>query len=387
MTVPYWHDTTPDHEPVHADVLIVGAGISGASVAWWLKDAGLDVAVIDRGDVCAGASGRNAGFVTCGSVEHFSRQVRTHGEDMALGLWRLSQENLSLIEEHLVADGLECAFRRAGTYSLAGGDHELTELTETARQLDGYGMRVEVVDEAHVREHLGAHHFPGGVLYLDDGEVHPVRMVRGILERSGARFFPHHEVRTFRAIGDGVEVVTQRRVFRASVMVLATNGYSADLHPWFADKIYPTRGQIMVTAPVAPFMSAPCYANFVLDYFRQLADGRVLIGGFRQLAKETEVGTADVVNPEVQAALETFLRRHFPALADVPIEYRWSGTMGFSADSLPIIGALPGRSDVYLLGGYTGHGIGWGFKAGQLLARLLMHGEQPPYVSARRFGA
>jgi gamma-glutamylputrescine oxidase len=386
MTVPYWQDQSPEHTAVTADVVVVGAGISGASVAWWLKESGLDVAVVDRGDVCAGASGRNAGFVTCGSVEHFSRQVRTHGEAMALGLWRLSQDNLDLIEQHLVGDGLACDFRRRGTYSLAGGDHELRELAQTAEQLVGHGVRVEMVDEAHVAEHLGARHFPGGALYLDDGEVHPVKLVRGILDRSGARVFTHHEVHRIAETKDGVTVHTHRRTFHAGALVLATNGYSADLHPWFADKIYPTRGQIMVTAPVAPFLAAPCYANFVLDYFRQLADGRVLIGGFRQLAKDTEVGTADVVHPDIQRALEDFLRHHFPALAATPIEYRWSGTMGFSADSLPIIGALPGRTSLYLLGGYTGHGIGWGFKAGQLLANLILRGEQPPWVSARRFG-
>ena len=385
MTVPYWRDSSRDEAATEVDIAIVGAGISGASVAWWLREAGLRVVVVDRGDVCAGATGRNAGFVTCGSVEHFSRQVRTHGEDVALGLWRMSQDNIDLIERFVAEHGVDCEFRRAGTYSLAGHAHEVQELGATAAALTRLGVRVSVVDAAHIRAELGAEGFPGGVLYHDDGEVHPVKLVRALLAKSGADVLPHHEVRELEATHDGVRLHTERRVNDASAVVLATNGYSADLHPWFADKIYPTRGQIMVTEPVEPFMAAPCYANFVLDYFRQLADGRVLIGGFRPLAKDVEVGTADVVHPEIQDALEDFLKRHFPQLADTRVEYRWSGTMGFSADSLPIIGALPGRSNVYLLGGYTGHGIGWGFKAGQLLAKLILDGESPPYVSARRF--
>lgn len=385
MTVPYWRDSSRDEAATEVDIAIVGAGISGASVAWWLREAGLRVVVVDRGDVCAGATGRNAGFVTCGSVEHFSRQVRTHGEDVALGLWRMSQDNIDLIERFVAEHGVDCEFRRAGTYSLAGHAHEVQELGATAAALTRLGVRVSVVDAGHIRAELGAEGFPGGVLYHDDGEVHPVKLVRALLAKSGADVLPQHEVRELEATHDGVRLHTERRVIDASAVVLATNGYSADLHPWFADKIYPTRGQIMVTEPVEPFMAAPCYANFVLDYFRQLADGRVLIGGFRPLAKDVEVGTADVVHPEIQDALEDFLKRHFPQLADTRVEYRWSGTMGFSADSLPIIGALPGRSNVYLLGGYTGHGIGWGFKAGQLLAKLILDGESPPYVSARRF--
>lgn len=387
MTVSYWQDDAPDTPPVDVDVAIIGAGISGASVAYWLRDAGLRVALIDKGDICAGASGRNAGFVTCGSVEHFSRECERHGEENALTLWRMCQDNLRLIEEHLVADGLECGYRRRGSYSLAGTEHEAGVLAETAARLEGHGVRVTVVDEAHIAKTCGARGFPGGVIYHDDGEVHPVKLVRGIIERSGATVYPHHEVRRVEETRDGFSVHTRLRRFDASLVVLATNGYSADLHPWFADKIYPTRGQILVTAPVEPFLEAPCYANFVLDYFRQLHDGRVLIGGFRQLARETEVGTADVLNPEIHEALEGFLARHFPQLEGVAIDYRWTGTMGFSADGLPMVGALPGKTGLYIIGGYTAHGIGWAFKAAQLLADLMLHGEQPPLISARRFGS
>lgn len=387
MTVSYWQDDARHAAPVEVDVAIVGGGISGASVAYWLREAGLRVAIIERGDLCAGASGRNAGFVTCGSVEHFSREATRHGEETALALWRMCQDNLKLIEEHLIADGLDCGYARRGSYSLAGTEHEAGVLAETAARLDRHGVQVTVVDGAHIEKHCGAVGFPGGVIYHDDGEVDPVRLVRGIAARCGATIYPHHEVRRIEETRDGFAVHTRLRRFDASLVVLATNGYSADLHPWFADKIYATRGQILVTAPVEPFLAAPCYANFVLDYFRQLADGRVLIGGFRQLARETEVGTADVINPVIHAALEGFLNRHFPRLAGVGIDYRWTGTMGFSADGLPMVGALPGKTGLYVIGGYTAHGIGWGFKAAQLLAGLILRGEQPPHITARRFGS
>jgi glycine/D-amino acid oxidase-like deaminating enzyme len=385
MSVAYWQDESNTTSTHVCDVVVIGAGITGASVAWWFRDSGLSVAVVDRGDVCAGASGRNAGFVTCGSVEHFSRQVASHGLDKALALWRLGQENIALLEEKIVGSGVDCDFARNGTWSLAGSAHELSELRESSRLMREHGIRVEMADADEVRRDLGARHFEGGALYLDDGEVHPAKLVRGILERSGASVFPHHEVREILQQGDAVRVLTQRRTFSAAIAILATNGYSAQLDPWFADKIYPTRGQIIVTDPVAKFLPQPCYANFVLDYFRQLPDGRVLIGGFRQLARETEVGTSDEPNPLIHEALERFLRHHFEALADVRIDYRWAGTMGFSADGLPMIGALPTKPSVYLLGGYTAHGLGFGFVAAKLLSELVLEGKSPPHLSARRF--
>lgn len=387
MTVAYWQDRSAEHPPRTVDVAIIGAGIAGASTAWWLKRLApeLSVVIVDRGAIASGASGRNAGFVTCGSVEHFSRECDRHGEAAAIELWRMCQDNLNLLEAHIGAAGIECGLKRSGTYSLAGTPHELFELGRSADRLAKLGVNVQTLDADTVCRDLGATGFHGGVLYQDDGEVHPVALVRGIIADCGVEVLTHHEVHTIANTRDGVTLRTGLRDIHASVAVMATNGYSADLHPFFQDKIFPTRGQILVTEPVKPFLPAPCYANFVLDYFRQLADGRMLIGGFRQLAKVSEVGTADVVQPEIHAALEAFLRKHFPALADVKVAYRWSGTMGFSIDGLPLIGAIPGRSDLYCVAGFTAHGIGWGFKAGQLMARLLMKGETPPHVSTRRF--
>ena len=384
MSVAYWQDSSAAEPVCEVDILIVGAGIAGWSVAYWLREEGLSVAVLDRGDRCAGATGRNAGFATCGSVEHYARQVSKHGPALARELWALSEDNLRLIQSELVDRGVQCDFARRGTYSLAGSEHELGELEQSTALMRSEGIHVSMVDARHVAEHLGARGFTGGALYHDDGELHPVKLVAGMAELSGADFHPFHEVHRIEQGADGVDVYTQRRRFRAQAVVLATNGYSYLLDPWFADRIYPTRGQIVVTEPVAPFLAAPCYANFVLDYFRQLPDGRVLIGGFRQLAKDTEVGSADEPNPVIQAALEAFLEEHFEALRGKRIEYRWAGIMGFSADGMPLIGSLPHKPSVYFVGGFTAHGIGFAFKAGQLTARLIAHGETPGPLSARR---
>ena len=393
MSISVWLDENhvahgSDRDDIDVDVLIIGAGISGASIAWWLRESGMRVALVDKGDVAAGASGRNAGFVTCGSVEHYTRQVSRLGPDLAHTLWQHSQENLALIRDQIVGEGgVDCDFRQAGTYSLAGSEHELRELHESAALMAARGIAVSTVDEAHIADNLGARGFFGGALFHDDGECHPVKLVRGITRLSGATVYPHHEVRRLESVTDGVRVHTQRAVFRASFVVLATNGYSSEVHPWFADKIYPTRGQILVTEPVAPMMAAPCYCNHVLDYFRQLPDGRVLIGGFRQLAKDAGVGVADTPNPEIHVALEAFLRRHFERLEKTRVAYRWAGIMGFSQDGLPMIGSLPGQPQIYFIGGFTGHGIGQAFRVAQVLSEVMLEGKSAGPYSARRFVA
>jgi glycine/D-amino acid oxidase-like deaminating enzyme len=211
-------------------------------------------------------------------------------------------------------------------------------------------------------------------------------MLRKMAQLSGATVFEGHEVYGFETAGSGnVTIKTDRGNFEAPIAVMATNGYSASLQKYFADKIYPTRGQIMVTEPVQKFMEGPCYANFVLDYFRQLDDGRVIIGGFRQLEKATEVGYSDHTTDVIQNALYEFLQKHIPALQGKKITHRWAGIMGFSADGQPLVGSLPDQPQVYFVGGFTGHGLGLAFHSGKCLVDLLYGRQIPDFISAKRF--
>ena len=84
----------------------------------------------------------------------------------------------------------------------------------------------------------------------------------------------------------------------------------------------------MATAPAPRLFDLPVYADHGFDYWRQDEAGRVVLGGWRNLDPGAEVGTSDVLHEGIQAKMEAFIRR-FPALADVPITHRWSGTMGF----------------------------------------------------------
>lgn len=137
--------------------------------------------------------------------------------------------------------------------------------------------------------------------------------------------------------------------------------------------------------PVERFMHGPCYANFYLDYFRQLPTGELLIGGFRQLEKATEVGYSDHITATIQDALHDFVSEHLPQFADKKVTHRWSGVMGFSQDGQPAVGAMPEDPQVFFLGGYTGHGIGLAFHTGRCLVDLIFGREVPKWLSAKRW--
>lgn len=396
MSVSLWMDKSQKEQVKAYDIVIVGGGIAGLSAAYWLSkmEPSMKVALLEKYRLGDGATGRNAGFITCGSVEHFNRLVGTFGADKALEIWRFSEENLRFLKEEIIEDtGFEkedLLFEHKGSFSLASTDKEFSELKESADLMKKLNIEVEVLEEAAIQTRLGAEEFVGGIKYIKDASVHPIRLLNAIrskIEKTGANvdFFENHEVYEIANQGDDKLIKTRGGWFSCPMVVMATNGYSPQIHSYFKDKIFPTRGQILATEPVPRFMEGPCYANFVLDYFRQLPTGEMVIGGFRQLQKDAEVGYSDETTDVIQEALEEFLKKHIPAVRSAKITHRWSGIMGFSADGQPIVGALPTDNQVAFLGGFTAHGLGLAFHAGKVLGDSIMGEALPEFISAKRF--
>jgi glycine/D-amino acid oxidase-like deaminating enzyme len=389
MSVSYWLDRTPSRDDRHFDAIIVGAGITGLSTAYWLnhEDPSLKIAIIEKARVGFGASGRNAGFITCGSVEHFNRLVGKHGQNEAVEIWRFSETNLNLLKEHIIQDNRSLMqFEQKGCYSLAAHESELKELTQVAGIMDGLGIPVEVINDSEVQKRLGAVRFVGGIRYLDDASVHPIQLLQQMNKNIDVTLIEQTEVFGYEPSEEGNRIVkTDNGDFEAPMVIYALNGFSASLHPYFADKIYPTRGQILMMEKVPHFMDGPCYANFYLDYFRQLPSGELLIGGFRQIEKTTEVGYSDHITTPIQTALHEFVMNHLPQYENKAISHRWSGIMGFSADGQPLIGALPDDPQIFFVGGYTGHGMGLAFHCAKTLIDLVYGRDIPRWLSAKRF--
>ncbi len=389
MSTSYWLDKSNSTNH-NFDIVIVGAGIAGLSVAYWLEkeNPSFKIAIVEKNRLGFGATGRNAGFITCGSVEHFNRLYEQHGNDEALKIWKFSEENLKLLKKEIIQDKAnEIDFVQNGTFSLASTEKEFEELTQVHSLMSSLGIQTEKVEASDITKRLQATKFVGGIKYVDDAEVHPLKLLKQVASRLKAQIFEQHEVHNITTSGSARVVHTDLAKFQTDMVVLTTNGYSPTLKPFFNDKIFPTRGQILVTEAIEKFMEAPCYCNFVLDYFRQLPTGELIIGGFRQLEKESEVGYSDHITPVIQNSLEEFFRKHLPKFSNAKITHRWSGIMGFSADGQPLIGSLPDDPQVFFSGGFTAHGLGLAFHTGKALVDLLFDREVPGFISARRFSS
>ncbi len=244
MSVSYWQDSHGLGDSLNTDVLIIGAGLAGLSTAYWLsrKDPELKLALIDKGGIGAGASGRNAGFITCGSTEHFSRMTSAYGEDKAAEIWKFTEDNHKLLVREFGYDRLQhqCEYKNLGSWTLAATEHETEVIQQTVTSLQEKGVDVEWFDGEYVREKLSCDGFYGGAKYYADGEIHPVKFlhymasclkaVPMILNREVYKIEEHNDRLRVRA--KGTEIFTDS-------VVLATNAYSAQLFDYFQDNKVP----------------------------------------------------------------------------------------------------------------------------------------------------
>jgi gamma-glutamylputrescine oxidase len=273
--------------------------------------------------------------------------------------------------------------RECGVLLLAESAAEAADLEQAARALDADGIPIEF----HSRDPLGRG-YHAAIRQPFDGMVQPVALTQAIFAQSGATLIVNNEVYAIKQLA-AERVLVESRLYRflARKVLLCTNAYSALIEPYFADKVIPTRGQVLVTAPLLqPVLETCGYSNYGYMYFRQTFDGRLLIGGARHLFKAQEQPTyEDRITESVQDALETYLRRRFPEVS-APVERRWAGIMGFSIDGLPLVGCLPDKPDVGFAVGFTGHGLSFGAAAAERAVDHLLNGASIGALDAARLG-
>jgi glycine/D-amino acid oxidase-like deaminating enzyme len=378
----------PLGDAVQADVVIVGGGITGTAAAVWCARAGARVVLLEARQIAAAASGRNGGFLLGGTAGTYAATIAQVGRDRARRAWAFSLESHRLAQQ-LIEEMLElrmaCGYERNGSLRIAVTEDELAEVWESVRLLEEDGWGATPIGAAELPAPLRRTYL-GGSFHPMDGEVQPVHLVRGIArlaQRAGARIHEGSAVTALAESRDHVAISTAMGTVRAAHAILATNARLPDLlagagAPWLGDAITPARGQMLATAPVDEALFAcPCYADQGYQYWRQLRDGRLIIGGWRNTSFETERTADETPGPPIQDQLDHFLRGTLGlSAAQAPVEHQWAGIMAFSADGMPMVGRVPGSRRCYVAGAYTGHGNAYALAAARQLADMIA-GEQP----------
>jgi gamma-glutamylputrescine oxidase len=372
-TEPVWEDGAAAPLPAlqsdtTADACVIGLGGSGLACIHELLDLGQHVVAIDAGAVAAGAAGRNGGFLLAGTAIFHHDAVARYGRQRTLQIHRLTLAGMARMQRETPD-----AVRRTGSLRIASSPAELDDCEVQFEAMHADGLGVARYDGAAGR----------GLLLPDDGAFNPLlrcRLLAAAARQRGARLFEHSPALHVEA----GEVVTTHGRIRCGQVFIATDGGMARLLPQAAARVRTARLQMLATAPTAEVsLSRPIYWRYGYEYWQQLPDGRIALGGFRDAGGAAEWTASTEPSPGIQQRLERHLREVIGVHA--PITHRWAASVGFTDDGLPFFEeVLPG---VWAFGAYSGTGNVIGAICGRAAARLAVAGDDElagPFLAPER---
>ncbi|WP_375158945.1 NAD(P)/FAD-dependent oxidoreductase [Bradyrhizobium sp. RDT46] len=364
-----------------ADVVIVGAGYTGLSAAHHIAKSGLAPIVLEANRPGWGASGRNGGVITAKFRLSFREIDAAHGRAMAKRMYEIAHESTDMVEELVSEFGITSAnLTRTGQVKAAHNETTLRAAIDEANWMtrEMGSAEVRILDKTEVREETGSDIFVGGVLHPGSGGIHPLNYLRGLADgvaRRGVLVFQESPVVRLRREKDGIVAETPQGVVRARQAIIATNSYSdltgATAH--LQRTLVPFRSAMVATAQLPRNLagklmpSGRTYTETkrMMRWFR-MVDQRAIFGGRGAFGKQDSQAAFD--------ALRKAMVGIFPDLADVPLDYKWSGLVAMTLDSVPHIGRLDDRTLVSL--GYNGAGVAMSSLMGRYLAAFV-RGESP----------
>ncbi len=354
--------------PNSADVVVIGGGVMGASAAFHLAESGVDVVLVERGDLAGGSTSKAAGGVRA----NFSDEL-----NIALG-----KRSLELFTDFPKRPGQQIDLHRSGylfvlTSAEAVADFELAVVLQ--QQM---GVRAEIVDPLRAAE-LSPYLDISGVLAAawspDDGHCSPESVVQGYAvgaRNFGARVMTHTEVTDILVSGGEINaVVTQAGQISTHCVINCAGAWSPQIANLvgFELPVVPVRRQLVVTAPLRNALATA----FTIDYgstFYWHREGPGMLMGFSD--QTTQPGFDCTADQEFLGKLAELAKVRAPALLDVGIKTGWAGLYEVTPDHNALLGESREVSRMLYATGFSGHGFLQGPAIGEILRDLYL-GREP----------
>jgi len=351
-----------------ADVVIVGGGIIGASIAYHLATRGVrDVVVLEREQLGGGSTTRNAGGVRL----QFSTEINV----------RLSLRSLPRIEHFEEEMGVDPHLRQVGYLFLITEQRDTAPFEESLVMWQRLGVPVQRLDAAGVHQvfpELRLDDLRFATLCMRDGYCDPTSLLNGYVARArekGVKFREHEAVLAMTREGDRVTAVrTAKGDIACNTIVNAAGAWGAEVGKLAGVDlpIKPLRRQIFVTDPVPGLDSDfPLTVEFSSGLYFHRESGGVLMG----MADPTDGPGFDAsVNWDFLPTLVERALYRLPVLERAKVKTGWAGFYEDTPDKHPIIGAVPGLAGFLCAAGFSGHGIMHAPATGEAIAELIVDG-------------
>lgn len=360
-----------------ARVCIIGGGFAGLNTALDLVERGVgDVVLVEAERIGHGASGRNGGFVFGGFSRGEASLLRDLGETRARKLYAGTIEAVETIRSRIDRYRIDCERVDAGV--LWANWFRDPRVLRARQDLLARHFSVDWqwLPQSRVRELLQTTRYGDALFEPSAFHFHPLKYIHGIAAAIEGQGVAIHESSPAIAIerrGSGWEVRTSDAVIEAEHVVLACGGYLSGLRRQVDAAVLPIATYVMVTEPLGERMrevmrtGAAIYdTRFAFDYYRPLADSRLLWGG--------RISVLDRPPQAVKRLLYRDLLKVFPQLDGIGIDYAWSGLMSYARHEMPQVGRIdPG---LWLAQAFGGHGVAPTTFAGELLASAIAEDDQ-----------
>jgi sarcosine oxidase subunit beta len=363
---------------VPTEVVVIGGGVIGASIAYHLARRGVRITLLERREIAAGASGASAGG------------VRQQGRDpRELPLAMAANARWRDLEAELEAD-LE--YYRNGHVQVVEDSADLPLLAASIGEQRAAGLAIDLIDGDELRR-LAPGLAPAviaGAYTAGDGHANPGQTARAFAaaaSRHGAHVQTHTSVTGLALSGGRVSGVrTDRRDIAADWVVLTAGAWSGGLLRGLGVvvPIQPAGLQMILTTARPPTLSQVITAQRRPLSLKQVRGGGYLIGGGwpGDVDLSRSRGT---VRPESIAGSRAAAGAIFPAVTATEIAASWVGIEAVTPDEVPILGPVPGIANLTLAAGFSGHGFALSPSIGQAIAELIIDGE--PSVPIDAFAA
>ncbi len=382
-----WHEhigpavpRSPLPGDTQADVCIVGAGYTGLWTALHLlrQDPTLRVVLVERDVAGAGASGRNGGWCSALFPTSWHRMGRDASRESVVAMQRSLEDSV----DEVGRSGIACDYAKGGSVALIRSPAQLARAKAELSEARSWGFgadTLDLLDAPGATARLRATRVLGAVTTEHCAALHPAKLVRGlaaaVVESGGVL----HEHTAAWGIEQG-QVVTEHGTVTADVVLLAVEGYTAQL-PGHRRDLAPVYSLMLATEP----LSAAIWEQIGLDdratfsderhltiYGQRTADGRLAFGGRgAPYHFGSRVNPSYENVPKVHAALRDTLVDLFPVLRDTKVTHSWGGNLGVPRDWYPSVG-FDRVTGTAWAGGYVGDGVATANLAGRTLADLVL---------------
>lgn len=372
---------------VKCDVLIVGAGISGALTAYEFSKYSKDIMVVDKNLVGYKSTSISTAILQYEIDKDFIGLKNLHNEEWATKSFKLCEEAVHGIRKIVNELEEDCEFNYRDCFYYTNKSSDIKNLKKEFDIRKEYGFDVSYIDEKDAMDKFS---FPvkGGIYTKNaSGEINPYKFTRALIksvEDKGARIYENTNIVEYKYVDDGLIAVTQNGFKIECNKVVICSGY---LGRTFFDKEISelSRTFTLVTEPVNQFDGwyNRCIIRDTEDpyiYFRTTQDNRILVGGEDvdikgERSKAANLRHNKMLSQDKYNKLETILKSMFPYIEDIKIDCQFSGVFAETYDGLPYIGEHSDFKNFYFNLGYGSNGILYASLGAKMLAKLYYEKE------------